>query len=234
MTDKRIIVTLGGVYAIPEGQEGTPIKEAYPAIKLPRMLQGAKIYEPPHGPVIARPETQENRADKGPDKPIVFPPRAEGIRTRDNAFYARLAKAYEKVGITAQPMRYFGGWKGDIEKPEIAAEEVRVLLMRHFPDGPGMAAVAQKAATRYNAALDKSLEKGSERKPKMTVLARRWGMFCHDLGNAEREHYDAGYRPAMVDPNAIDFSQIQLTGRDRKAAVKDHGVRRERDGDLER
>jgi hypothetical protein len=231
MTEDRFIVTKRGVYEIPDDPEGTPVWDVYPGIKLPRMLQGAKIYETP---VIARPDAQENGDDEGPDKPVVFPPREEGIRRRDDAFYDRLAKDYEKVRITAQPMRYFGGWKGDIEKPEIAAEEVRVLLMRHFPEGPGMAAVARKAATRYNAALDKSLEKGSARKPKMTVLARRWGGFCRDLSNAHREHYDAGYTPAMVDPYAIDFSEVRLGPRDRKAALNDRGVRHGRDGDMER
>jgi len=234
MTEDRFIVTKRGVYAIPDDQEGTAVEEVYPGIKLHRMLQGAKIYQTPQGPVIARPEAQENGDDKGPDKPVAFPPREDGIRRRDDAFYARLAKAYEKVRITAYPMRYFGGWKGDIEKPEIAGEEVRVLLMRHFPEGPGMAAVAQKAANRYNAGLDKSLQNGGARKPKLTVMAQRWGIFCHDLGNAEREHYDAGYRPAMVDPYAIDFSQVRLGPRDRKAALNDRGVRHGGDGDLER
>jgi hypothetical protein len=199
------------------------------------MLQGAKIYQTPAGAVIAHAETQENGDDKGPDKPVVFPPpREDGIRRRDNAFYARLAKACEKVTITAQPMRSFGGSKGDIEKPEVAAEEVRVLLMRHFPEGPGMAAVAQKVAKRYNAALDQSLQDGGVGRPKITVLARRWGSFCHDLGNAEREYYDAGYRPAMVDPYAIDFAQVRLGPRDRKAALNDHGVHRGRGNDVER
>ena len=43
-----------------------------------------------------------------------------------------------------------------------------------------------------------------------------------------------GYRPAMVDPYAIDFSEVKLTGRERKAAWKDRARGRERDNDRER
>jgi hypothetical protein len=97
-----------------------------------------------------------------------------------------------------------------------------------------MAAIAQQAAVRYGKALQKSLEKESARKPKMSELARRWGMFCHELGNAEREYHQAGYRPALVDPYAIDFSDVKLTGRERKAEWKDRHARREQDNDWER
>jgi hypothetical protein len=38
----------------------------------------------------------------------------------------------------------------------------------------------------------------------------------------------------LVNPAAIDFSDVKLTGRERKAAVKDRGVRRERADDRER
>jgi hypothetical protein len=131
-------------------------------------------------------------------------------------------------------MRFFGDFRSDIEKPDIAAGEVRIRMMRHFPDGPGMAAIAQHAAVRYGKALQKSLEKESARKPKMSELARRWGMFCHELGNAEREYHQAGYRPALVDPYAIDFSGVKLTGRERKAAWKDRAIGRDRGDDNER
>jgi hypothetical protein len=135
------------------------------------------------------------------------------------------------VKIAAQPMRFFGDFRSDIERPDVAANEVRARLMRHFPDGPGMAAIAQGAAIRYGEALQKSLDRESARKPKMSKLARRWGMFCHEHGNAEREYYEAGYRPALVDPYAIDFSDVKLTGRERKAEWKDRNAGRERDDD---
>ena len=59
-------------------------------------------------------------------------------------------------------------------------------------------------------------------------------LVLHDHGNAERDYYQAGYRPAMVDPYAIDFSEVKLTGRERKAAWKDRAIGRERGDDNER
>jgi hypothetical protein len=103
--------------------------------------------------------------------------------------------------------------------------------MRHFPEGPGRAAVALKAAKRYGAALDRHLKKEDAPRPTISDLARRWGMFCHDLGNAARAHYDAGLRPAMVDPYAIDFSRVHISLKDRKAALLDRGIKPERGGD---
>ena len=234
MTEDRFIVTKRGVYAIPEDQDGTPIEDAYPGLELPRILQGAKMYQTPNGPVVARPETQENGDDKGPEKPVVFPSRDDQIRKRDAEFHARLEGAYEKVKITALPAPSSGDNRNDIQKPAIAAAEVRVRLMRHFPDGPGMAAVAQQAGNRYDKALGKWLQNEDARKPGMSDLARRWRLFCHDHGNAERDYYEAGYRPALVNPAAIDFSAVKLSGRERKAALIDRGIRRDRADDRER
>jgi hypothetical protein len=131
-------------------------------------------------------------------------------------------------------VQFFDDDRSGIENPYIAADEARVLLMRHFPDGPGMAAVAQQAAKRYNKALDKWLQKDGARKPKISELARRWGLFCQDHANAEREYFEAGYRPALVDPTAIDFSDVKLTCRERKAAWNDRSARLDRDNDRER
>jgi len=231
MADDRLIVTSHGLRRLPEGDDGIPIEEVYPKDTLPRSLQGSKFYETPQGYVLGKPLEEAN--DQGP-KPVRFPSRESQIARGDAEFWARLEKDYEKVKITAQPMRFFGDFRSDIERPDVAADEVRVRLMRHFPDGPGMAAIAQQAAARYGKALQKSLEKDSARKPKMSELARRWGMFCHDHGNAEREYYQAGYRPAVVDPYAIDFSEVKLTGRERKAAWKDRAIGRDRGDDNER
>ena len=163
-----------------------------------------------------------------------FRPEQDQIAQRDAEHWARLERDYEKVKITAQPMRLFGQFRSDIEKPDIAADEVRVRLMRHFPEGPGMAAIAQQAATRYGKALQKSLERDSPRKPKMSELARRWHMFCHDHGNAEREYYQAGYRPAMVDPYAIDFSDSEAHWQGAESGMEGPRHRRERGDDRER
>src|SRR6266436_9950290 len=232
MEDERIIVTARGLSRLPEGEDGIPVEEVYPGETLPRSLQGAKFYETSRGLILGKP--LEGANDHAPVWPVRFPSRADQIAQRDAEFYARLERDYQQVKITAQPMRLFGDFRSDIDKPHIAADEVRVRLMRDFPDSPGMAAIAQQAATRYGKALQKSLERDSPRKPKMSDLARRWGMFCHDHGNAEREYYQAGYRPAMVDPYAIDFSEVKLTGRERKAAWKDRSASRGRDNDRER
>jgi hypothetical protein len=157
-----------------------------------------------------------------------------GYFRRDAPAQSAVADPWQAVKITCQEAFAMRPQKTGIEDPATAARAVRVLLMRHFPEGPGMAAVAQKAAKHYNAALDKSLQNGGVCRPKMTVLARRWGVFCHDLGNAEREHYEAGYRPAIVDPYAIDFSQVRLGPRDRRAALNDQSVHRGRGDDVER
>jgi hypothetical protein len=231
MEDDRLIVTSRGLCRIPEGDAGIPVEEVYPRETLPRSMQGAKFYETPQGFVLGKP--LEGANDEGP-KPVRFPSRQHQIDRSDAEFWARLERDYEKVKIAAQPMRFFGQFRSDIERPDVAADEVRVRLMRHFPDGPGMAAIAQKAAVRYGKALQKSLDNENARKPKMSNLARRWGMFCHEHGNAEREYYEAGSRPAAVDPYAIDFSEVKLTGKERKAEWKDRGVGRVRDDDKER
>jgi hypothetical protein len=231
MAEDRLVVTSRGLCRVPERDDGIPIEEVYPGDILPRSLHGAKFYETPQGYLLGKPLEASN--DYGTN-PVRFPSRKNQIARADAEFSARLERDYDKVRITAQPMRFFGDFRSDIEKPDIAADEVRVRLMRHFPDGPGMAAIAQRAAVRYGKALQKSLEKESARKPKMSELARRWGMFCHELGNAEREYHQAGYRPALVDPYAIDFSEVKLTGRERKAAWRDRGVGLERNDDRER
>src|SRR5436190_2272801 len=166
MADDRIVVTKRGLYRIPDGEDGIPLDEVYPGLRLPRSLQGAKFYETPQGVVVGKPLQGAN--DQGPDRPVRFPSREEQVRRRDAEFHARLERDYEKVKITAQPMRFFGDFRSDIERPDVAADEVRVRLMRHFPEGPGMAAIAQQAATRYGKALQKSLEHDSARKPKMS------------------------------------------------------------------
>jgi hypothetical protein len=232
MADKRLVVSDRGLCWVPRDDDGIPIEEVYPGDVLPRSLQGAKFYETPQGYVLGKPLERAN--DEPPQKLVRFPSRQDQIAQRDAEFWDRLERDYEKVKITAHPMRFFGDFRSDIEKPDIAADEVRVRLMRHFPEGPGMAAIAKDAANRYNKAVGKWLQNDSPRKPKPSELARRWGMFCHEHGNAEREYYEAGWRPAMVDPYAIDFSDVKLTGRERKAQWKDRSAGRERDDERER
>ena len=178
------------------------------------------------------PGAQPDKA--GADKPVVFPPHEQQVRSRDDAFYARLAKAYESVTITAEPVRASGERRSDIERPEIAADEARIRLMRHFPEGPGVAKTARESADRYSKALQKYLEQEGGQRPTRPELARRWGLFCRDHATAEREYFEAGYRPALVAPNAIDFSAVKLTDRERKAVEKARGVNRARADERER
>jgi hypothetical protein len=163
------------------------------------------------------------------DKPVLFLPREDHVRRNDDAFYARLARTYETVTITAEPVRASGEHRSEIERPEIAADEARIRLSRHFPEGPGVAKIAQQSASRYSKALTAYLEQEGGRRPNKPELARRWGMFCRDHANAEREYFQAGYRPALVTPTAIDFSDVKLTDRERKAVNKARGsIRHER------
>jgi hypothetical protein len=231
MSGKRLIVTEHGLCWVPESDDGIPAEEVYPAETLPSRLSNARFYETPQGYVLGKPLDAVN--DEGSRKPILFPSRQEQIQRHDAEFLARLEEAYRQVRITAQPMRFFGEFQSGIEWPDVAAEDVRARLMHHFPEGPGTASIAQKAAIRYARALQRYLERDGVPKPKISELARRWGMFCHDHGNAERDYYQAGCRPALVDPYAIDFSQVQLTDAERKAAWKDRHSARTRD-DAER
>jgi hypothetical protein len=234
MSKYHIVLTNRGLYSVPNGQKGIPVEDLFSDADMPPMFKGSKVYLTPRGVGIGPPELPGQANDPLPDKAVVFPSRDEQIRRRDAEFHARLERAYEKVKITVLPMQVFGDDRSDIENAFIAADEARVLLMRHFPDGPGMAAVAQQAANRYDKALDKWLQKDGARKPRKSELARRWGLFCQDHANAEREYFEAGYRPALVDPTAIDFSDVKLTGRERKAARNDRHAGRERGNDLER
>jgi hypothetical protein len=123
MADERIIVTSRGLSRLPEGEDGIPIEEVYPGEKLPRSLQGAKFYETSRGLILGKP--LEGANDHAPVWPVRFPSRQEQIAQRDAEYWARLEREYDKVKITAQPMRLFGDFRSDIEKPHIAADEAR-------------------------------------------------------------------------------------------------------------
>src|SRR3954462_14219593 len=138
MADDRLVITSHGLSRLPEGEDGIPVEEVYPGETLPRSLQGAKFYATSQGLILGKP--LEGANDHAPVWPVRFPSRTDQIAQRDAEFYARLEQAYDQGKIAAQPMRLFGDFRSDIEKPHIAADEVRVRLMRHFPDGPGMAA----------------------------------------------------------------------------------------------
>jgi hypothetical protein len=58
---ERVIVTKRRIYRLAPDQQGQPVEEA---LKLPDnlrlFLKGAKIYQTPDGPVIARPDRQDD------------------------------------------------------------------------------------------------------------------------------------------------------------------------------
>jgi hypothetical protein len=113
-----------------------------------------------------------------------------------------------------------------IEDPATAAREVRVLLTRHFPEGPAIAAQSRQAARRWNSAADQALKEGAEA-PDRSDLARRWSGFCRDYASTLKEAQTAGLAPASCNPYAdIDFSAAD---RERRNASKTRSSR-ERDG----
>ena len=157
------------------------------------------------------------------NKPVAFPPREDQVRSHDDAFYARLAKAYDTVKITAQPVPSPGERRSDIERPEIAADEARIRLSAAFPGrarrGEDRAAVGfplQQGAHDVSG-------KGRRAQAEQAGAGASLGHVCRDHANAEREYFQAGYRPALVTPTAIDFSDVKLTDRERKAVNKARG-----------
>jgi hypothetical protein len=57
---ERVIVTKRRIYRLAPDQQGQPVEEALnlPA-NLRAFLKGAKLYQTPDGPVIARPDRQD-------------------------------------------------------------------------------------------------------------------------------------------------------------------------------
>ena len=136
--------------------------------------------------------------------------------------------------ITATPVAASNERRSDIQRPEIAADEARVRLMRHFPEGPGVAKTARDSADRYGKAVQNYLDQDGASRPVKPELARRWHMFCRDHANAERAYFEAGYRPALVDPRAIDFSKVEVTALERKAINKARRIDRARADERDR
>src|SRR4029077_16480772 len=92
-----------------------------------------------------------------------------------------------------------------IEVAEVAAAEVGVLLRRHFPEGPAMAAKAAAAARD-------DPEPGSgdyARPPPDPGLAGRWTAFCRAYAGELKETAAAGYAPAACNHYCdLDFSSM--------------------------
>jgi hypothetical protein len=132
----------------------------------------------------------------------------------------RAVKIHCQEAIVMRPER------SGIEHPAKAAREVRVLLTRHFPEGPAIAAQSRQAARRWNSAADHALKEGAEA-PDRSDLARRWSGFCRDYASTLKQAQSAGLAPAACNPYAdIDFS---VADRERRHASKARSSR-ERDG----
>ena len=132
---------------------------------------------------------------------------------------------WQAVKINCQEAFTMRPQRTGIEDPATAAREVRALLMRHFPEGPAMAAQSRQEARRWNSAADRALSNGTEA-PERTEPARRWSAFCRDYASTLKQAQSAGLAPAACNPYAdIDFSG---SGRARQSGSKARN--RERDG----
>jgi hypothetical protein len=142
------------------------------------------------------------------------PPR---LQRRDNPmrFFRKDAPArdatsdpWQAVKITCQEAPSMRSRKSGIEDPARAAAELRIMLARHFPEGPGSAAQALEAATRWNSAADRALKAGTT-PPDRSDPERRWTAFCRDYTASLKQATESGLAPAACNPYAdIDFSAV--------------------------
>jgi hypothetical protein len=143
---------------------------------------------------------------------------------KDAPAQSAAADPWQTVKIDCQETFGMRTQRTGIEDPATAAREVRALLMRHFPEGPAMAAQSRQSARRWNSAADRALKEGTEA-PERTEPARRWSAFCRDYASTLKQAQSAGLAPAACNPYAdIDFSG---SGRARQSGSKARN--RERD-----
>ena len=144
---------------------------------------------------------------------------------RDAPAQSGVADPWQRVRIICQEAFAVRPEKRGIEDPAKAAREVRLLLARHFPEGPAIAAQSRQAARRWNSAADRALKEGIEA-PERSDPARRWSGFCRDYASSLKQAQSAGLAPAACNPYAdIDFSG---SGRAWRGGSKARN--RERDG----
>jgi hypothetical protein len=188
---------------------------------------------------------QERRHAIGKDAAESRPPAAErpealpalkepppGRRDNPMRFFRKDAPArsaaadpWQAVKIDCQEAFAMRPERSGIADAATAAREVRVLLKRHFPEGPAIAAQSLKAARRWNSAADRAFADGTQ-PPDRTDLARRWTAFCRDYASSLKEARATGLAPADCNPYAdIDFSASTRERRDASRARN-----RERDG----
>jgi hypothetical protein len=227
----RYFITKRGCYRLPREAEGVPIEEVYPGARLSDALKGALVYQTSRGPIIARQE------DRKPE-PRVARPQHVATPARTKA-PSPSAEQKAPVAPAENPMRYFrrdarspwhqvkitcfedpggGPVRHGIESADVAAAEVRVLLMRHFPEGPAFAARAAAAASRLEQTSHAAKSSEALTPPDAAKLADRWADFRRAYVNELRETAAAGYVPATCNPfEDIDFSAV---GRDSARSPK--------------
>jgi hypothetical protein len=152
--------------------------------------------EPPESPAKLETPTPERQ-----DGPMRF-------FRKDASARSAADDPWQAVKITCQETASMRSQKSGIEHPARAAADVRVMLARHFPEGPESAAQALKAATRWNGAADRALNEGTA-PPERSDPARRWTAFCRDYTASLKQAAESGLAPAACNPYAdIDFSAI--------------------------
>ena len=145
---------------------------------------------------------------------------------KDAPAQSAAAEPWQAVKIDCQEAFAEHPEKRGIDDPAKAAREVRLLLARHFPEGPAIAAQSRQAARRWNSAADRALKDGTEA-PDRSDPARRWSGFCRDYASTLKQAQAEGLAPAACNPYAdIDFSAADRRGRGGSKARSS----RERDG----
>jgi hypothetical protein len=187
----------GGPHAL-----GKDASDARPAT-VERLGASVKLKEPPAGPQ---------------DHPMRF-------FRRDAPAQVVTADPWQAVKIDCQEAFTMRSQRTGIEDPATAAREVRALLMRHFPEGPAMAAQSRQEARRWNTAADRALSNGTEA-PDRTDPASRWSAFCRDYTSALKQAQSEGLAPAACNP----YADIHFSGSGRERPVGSRGRNRERDG----
>ena len=132
---------------------------------------------------------------------------------------------WQRVKIICQEAFIMSPQRSGIEDPATAARDVRALLMRHFPEGPAVAAQSRQEARRWNSAADRALNNGTEA-PDRTDPARRWSAFCRDYASTLKHAKSEGLAPAACNP----YADIHFTGSGRERPVGSRARNRERDG----
>jgi len=144
---------------------------------------------------------------------------------KDAPVQSATADPWQAVKITCQEAFITSPQRSGIEDPATAARDVRALLMRHFPEGPAVAAQSRQAARRWNSAADRALKDGTEA-PDRTDPARRWSAFCRDYASTVKHAKSEGLAPAACNP----YADIHFSGSGRERPVGSRARNRERDG----